>query len=72
MDFTDFFNIDVFSFSLTNGYLLSRWCKECGMVYTTSHAVGSERRRHNTFDIIDEIFENFNSISNIFEEPHDF
>ena len=32
----------------------------------------SERRKHNAFDLIDEIFENLNSIPNIFQEPHNF
>ena len=38
----------------------------------TSRAVGLDRRKHNSFNLIDKNFENFNSISNIFQEPHDF
>ena len=42
------------------------WSKRPAMLF------GSERRKHNAFDLIDEIFENLNSISNIFQELHDF
>ena len=39
---------------------------------SVSHALGSERGKQNPFDVIDKIFENLNSISNIFQDPHDF
>ena len=41
------------------------WSRRPAMLF------GSERCKHNAFDLIDEIFENLNSISNIFQEPHD-
>ena len=71
-DFTDFFNTDVFSFPMANACLLCWWHKECGVVLAPCIAVCLERRKHNAFDIVDEIFENLNSISNIFQEPLDF
>ena len=38
----------------------------------TSRAVGLDRRKHNSFNLIDKIFEDLNSILNISQEPHDF
>ena len=38
----------------------------------TSHAVGLDRRKHNSLDLIDKMFEDLNSIWNISQEPHDF
>ena len=38
----------------------------------TSHAVGLDRRKHNSLDLIDKMFEDLNSILNISQEPHDF
>ena len=42
------------------------WSKRPGMLLVR------KRRKHNVFDLIDKIFENLNSISNTFQEPHDF
>ena len=57
---------------MANACLLCWWHKECGVVLAPCIAVCLERCKHNAFDNIDEIFENLNSISNIFQEPLDF
>ena len=55
-DFTDFFNNDVFAFSLTNASLPNRWCKACALRWAVSHAVASEALKRNTFDYIGKTF----------------
>ena len=43
----------------------------CGLSGQPCYWFG-ETSTYNAFDLTDEIFENLNSISNIFQEPHDF
>ena len=50
----------------------SWWRKAYAVLLAANHFVGSETPKHNAFDLIDEIFENLNSNSKIFEETHNF
>lgn len=55
--FTEFFYTDLFSFLSTNACLLGD---------------AKSLVKRNAFNIIDEIFENLNTVSNIFKESHNF
>ena len=68
ISFTNIF----FSFSLTNACLHCRLSNLHAVLWTAKRFVVSEISKHNAFDFIDENFETLNSISNIFQETHDF
>ena len=63
------FTVMFFEFPSKNVCLLH---KGYGVVFAASHVISLEKSKHNAFDLIDEIFGNFNSILNIFPDPHDF
>ena len=77
-DFTDldfFFTFCLscfFSFSLKNACLLSRLRRIYAVLWVADRFVGWETPQNNVFDLIQEMFENLNSISNIFQKTHDF
>ena len=64
------FTVMFFEFPSKNVCLLHKGYYS--VVFVASHVIGLEKSKHNAFDLIDEIFGNFNSILNIFPDPHDF
>ena len=70
-DFTDFYYRNIFfSFTLTNA------CYPCrlrpAVLGAANRFVGSETPKYNAFDLFSKNFKDLISISNIFQETHDF
>ena len=53
-------------------YLVGLSTVYSGLLWAANYFVDSETPKHNAFDLTDEIFGNLNSISNNFQEKHDF
>ena len=71
-DFTDFYYRNIFFFI----YFDKCPCYPCrlrpAVLGTANRFVGSETPKYNAFDLFSKNFKDLNSISNIFQETHDF